>query len=58
MVPFAGYELPVQYPAGVLASHLHTRAAGASPWDLFMRRLNMRFRWSRDVDAFPRAVAD
>lgn len=28
MVPFAGYELPVQYPAGVLASHLHTRAAG------------------------------
>ena len=26
MVPFAGYELPVQYPAGVLREHLHTRA--------------------------------
>ena len=27
MVPFAGYEMPVQYPAGVMAEHLHTRAA-------------------------------
>jgi aminomethyltransferase len=26
MVPFAGYEMPVQYPAGVLAEHNHTRA--------------------------------
>ena len=26
MVPFAGYSMPVQYPAGVLAEHLHTRA--------------------------------
>ena len=26
MVPFAGYEMPVQYPAGVLKEHLHTRA--------------------------------
>jgi aminomethyltransferase len=26
MVPFAGYEMPVQYPAGVMAEHLHTRA--------------------------------
>ena len=25
MVPFAGYEMPVQYPAGVLKEHLHTR---------------------------------
>ena len=25
MVPFAGYSMPVQYPAGVLAEHLHTR---------------------------------
>ncbi|MSO89723.1 MAG: glycine cleavage system aminomethyltransferase GcvT [Rhodospirillaceae bacterium] len=25
MVPFAGYEMPVQYPAGILAEHLHTR---------------------------------
>src|SRR5215217_706262 len=26
LVPFAGYEMPVQYPAGVLKEHLHTRA--------------------------------
>tara|TARA_E500000318_G_scaffold64264_1_gene59392 strand:- start:516 stop:1613 length:1098 start_codon:yes stop_codon:yes gene_type:complete len=25
MVPFAGYDMPVQYPAGVKAEHLHTR---------------------------------
>lgn len=25
MVPFAGWEMPVQYPMGVLAEHLHTR---------------------------------
>lgn len=27
MVPFAGYDMPVQYPAGVLKEHLHTRSA-------------------------------
>jgi aminomethyltransferase len=27
MVPFAGYEMPVQYPAGVMKEHLHVRAA-------------------------------
>ena len=27
MVEFAGYEMPVQYPAGVKAEHLHTREA-------------------------------
>ncbi len=26
MVPFAGYEMPVQYASGVLAEHLHTRS--------------------------------
>ncbi len=25
MVPFAGYQMPVQYPLGVLKEHLHTR---------------------------------
>jgi aminomethyltransferase len=25
-VPFAGYEMPVQYPTGIIAEHLHTRA--------------------------------
>ena len=27
MVPFAGYEMPVQYAAGVLKEHLHVRSA-------------------------------
>ncbi len=27
MVPFAGYEMPVQYPAGIIAEHQHTRSA-------------------------------
>ena len=27
MVPFAGYDMPVQFPDGILKEHLHTRAA-------------------------------
>jgi aminomethyltransferase len=27
MVPFAGYEMPVQYPSGIIAEHTHTRTA-------------------------------
>ena len=27
MVPFAGYSMPVQYPTGLMAEHLHTRKA-------------------------------
>ncbi|HEX9449735.1 MAG TPA: glycine cleavage system aminomethyltransferase GcvT [Dongiaceae bacterium] len=27
MVPFAGYDMPVNYPAGILAEHLHCRNA-------------------------------
>ena len=36
MVPFAGYELPVQYAgAGVLKEHMHCRAPGkASVFDV------------------------
>lgn len=26
MIPFAGYLMPVQYPAGIMQEHLHTRA--------------------------------
>lgn len=33
MVAFAGYAMPVQYPAGILAEHLHTRA-GAGLFDV------------------------
>ena len=29
MVPFAGYAMPVQYPAGVLTEHLHCREKAA-----------------------------
>src|SRR5262249_8578093 len=29
MAPFAGYSMPVQYPAGVLTEHLHCRAKAA-----------------------------
>ena len=27
MVPFAGYDMPVQYPLGILKEHLHVRSA-------------------------------
>lgn len=27
MVPFAGYDMPVQYPTGVMTEHKHTRAS-------------------------------
>ncbi|MBU2867088.1 glycine cleavage system aminomethyltransferase GcvT [Pacificibacter marinus] len=27
MVPFAGYDMPVQYPLGVMKEHLHTRSS-------------------------------
>jgi len=27
MVPFAGYDMPVQFPTGILAEHVHTRDA-------------------------------
>jgi aminomethyltransferase len=33
MVPFAGYDMPVQYPPGVLKEHLHARA-GAGLFDV------------------------
>lgn len=26
MVPFAGYQMPLQYPTGIIAEHLHVRA--------------------------------
>lgn len=29
MAGFAGYDLPLHYPAGILAEHLHTRAAAS-----------------------------
>lgn len=29
MVPFAGYEMPVSYPAGIIAEHRHCRASAS-----------------------------
>jgi aminomethyltransferase len=33
IVPFAGYEMPVHYPTGILKEHLHTRS-GAGLFDI------------------------
>ncbi|MBT6430469.1 MAG: glycine cleavage system aminomethyltransferase GcvT, partial [Rhodospirillaceae bacterium] len=42
MTPFAGYDMPVQYPAGILTEHLHTRAR-ASLFDVsHMGQLTLR----------------
>lgn len=29
MVPFAGYDMPLQYPSGIIKEHLHTRSAAS-----------------------------
>ena len=51
MVPFAGYEMPVQYPGGIIAEHLHTRAA-ASLFDVsHMGQIAVRPRSGRIEDA-------
>ncbi len=44
MVPFAGYAMPVQYPAGIIAEHNHTRRA-ASLFDVsHMGQITLRPR--------------
>jgi aminomethyltransferase len=51
MVPFAGYEMPVQYAAGVLKEHLHTRAE-AGLFDVsHMGQIRLRPRSGRIEDA-------
>jgi aminomethyltransferase len=51
MVPFAGYEMPVQYAAGVLKEHLHTRAA-AGLFDVsHMGQIAVRAKSGRTEDA-------
>src|SRR5215470_12275629 len=50
MAPFAGYELPIQYPLGVLKEHLHTRAA-AGLFDVsHMGQIALRPRQGNLVD--------
>jgi aminomethyltransferase len=51
MVPFAGYEMPVQFSAGVLKEHLHTRSA-AGLFDVsHMGQLALRPKSGRVEDA-------
>jgi aminomethyltransferase len=51
MVPFAGYDMPVQYAPGVLKEHLHTRSA-AGLFDVsHMGQIALRPRSGRVEDA-------
>jgi aminomethyltransferase len=51
MVPFAGYDMPVQYAAGVLKEHLHTRAS-AGLFDVsHMGQIALRAKSGRVEDA-------
>jgi aminomethyltransferase len=51
MVPFAGYEMPVQYPNGILKEHLHVRAA-AGLFDVsHMGQFEIRSGTGRSEDA-------
>ena len=51
MVAFAGYDMPVQYPSGIIKEHLHTRAA-AGLFDVsHMGQIAVRPRSGRCADA-------
>jgi aminomethyltransferase len=51
MVPFAGYDMPVQFPPGVLKEHLHTRAS-AGLFDVsHMGQIVLRPKSGRAADA-------
>ena len=51
MVSFAGYDMPVQYPSGIIKEHLHTRAA-AGLFDVsHMGQIALRPRSGRIEDA-------
>ena len=52
MVPFAGYEMPVQYE-GIIAEHLHTRAA-AGLFDV--SHMGQAFLTGPDHDTTARAL--
>src|SRR5881394_2397122 len=51
MVPFAGYDMPVQFPAGVLKEHLFTRSS-AGLFDVsHMGQIELRPKSGRVEDA-------
>jgi aminomethyltransferase len=51
MVPFAGYEMPLQFAAGVLREHLHTRAATGLFDVSHMGQIALRAKSGRHEDA-------
>jgi aminomethyltransferase len=51
MVPFAGYDMPVQYPAGIIKEHMHTRAAAGLVDVSHMGQIALRARSGRLADA-------
>jgi hypothetical protein len=53
LVPFAGYEMPVQYPTGIVAEHLHTREA-AGLFDV--SHMGQAILTGRDHDSVARAI--
>jgi aminomethyltransferase len=53
LVAFAGYEMPVQYPAGIVAEHLHTREA-AGLFDV--SHMGQAILTGRDHDSVARAI--
>jgi aminomethyltransferase len=53
LVPFAGYEMPVQYPTGIVAEHLHTRDA-AGLFDV--SHMGQAILTGRDHDSVAKAI--
>ena len=51
MVPFAGYDMPVQYGTGVLREHLHTRGASGLFDVSHMGQIRLRPKSGRVEDA-------
>jgi aminomethyltransferase len=51
MMPFAGYEMPLHFPAGILKEHLHTRAAAGLFNVSHMGQIALRARSGRVEEA-------
>src|SRR6202047_1510051 len=51
MVPFAGYDMPVQFTAGALRGHLHTRRIGGLFYSSHMGQLALRAKSGKVEDA-------
>ncbi len=51
MVPFAGYEMPVQYPTGIMTEHTHVRSACGLFDVSHMGQIGLRHRSGKLQDA-------